>query len=558
MRLFIYYAFHTVINTLRKLLKTWVAIILVIAVAATIFGILVGRLVPLVEKSIKGEDAHIEETVEEVTEEEGEAKESKFSIFLSENNLTTFDVVDLVVTAAFLFIVTICLASVNRGGEIFKPADVPLLFASPMKPQSVLMFRLMNSLGMNIFIGFYMIFQIPNIVKNLHVSIWSAFTMLLAYILALVFSTLLQVAFYTFSRNSKSGKINIGAILIGFYALLAAAFFAYTTITKQSVIVSAFTFFGNKHTFWIPFLGWIRGMVYFSVTGETAKSLLYMGLFIVFSILTIVLIWNIKADFYEDAMYATERVAAKIENSKAASRGGTVTREKNRSDKLERDGFKYGSGAGVFFFKAVYNRLRFATFRIFSKTFCVNLLAALVCGWLGSRIHNAMIDPFLIPAAVIMIIAFYRTLGNPLEEDTSREFFILIPEPPLKKIWASLLGSITVCAIDMSIPMIAAAVFTHANPGTVAAWFIYILTVSLFGTAVGAFVSLSIPGDHAQTIKMTLQVMFVYFGILPSAGFVIFGMIMQNVGIMLIAGSVFNLVLGGFFTLITPKFLTNR
>ena len=54
MRLFIYYAFHTVINTLRKLLKTWVAIILVIAVAATIFGILVGRLVPLVEKSIKG------------------------------------------------------------------------------------------------------------------------------------------------------------------------------------------------------------------------------------------------------------------------------------------------------------------------------------------------------------------------------------------------------------------------------------------------------------------------------------------------------------------------
>ena len=71
---------------------------------------------------------------------------------------------------------------------------------------------------------------------------------------------------------------------------------------------------------------------------------------------------------------------------------------------------------------------------------------------------------------------------------TSREFFILIPEPPLKKIWASLLGSITVCAIDMSIPMIAAAVLTHANPGTVAAWFVYILTVSLFGTAVGAFV----------------------------------------------------------------------
>ena len=169
-----------------------------------------------------------------------------------------------------------------------------------------------------------------------------------------------------------------------------------------------------------------------------------------------------------------------------------------------------------------------------------------------------MIDQFMIPAIAIMIIAFYRTLGNPLEEDTSREFFVLIPDFPLKKIWASILGILAVCAVDMSIPVVVAAIMTKANPMTVIGWFVFILSVSLFGTTVGAFVDISIPGDHAQTVKMMVQILFVYFGVIPSMGFVIGGLILKNMGIMLLIGAVFNIVAGAFFSLITPRFLTNR
>ena len=172
MRLFIYYAFHTVINTLKKLLKAWVAFFIVIILACSLLGMIVSRIVPLVVKSVSGEETAIEETVEENIEEH---HVSKLDMFLQERNLTKYDAVDMVVIVAFLFFVTIVLATVNKGGELFKPADVPLLFASPMKPQSVLMFRLLNSLGMNILVGFYMTFQIPNLVRSLHISVWSAF-----------------------------------------------------------------------------------------------------------------------------------------------------------------------------------------------------------------------------------------------------------------------------------------------------------------------------------------------------------------------------------------------
>ena len=555
MRLFVYYAFHTIVNTLKKLLKTWVAFFIVITVVCSLFGLLIGRLVPLIEKSFKGEETQIEQTIDE---EEVEEHISKLSEFLNERNLTKYDMVDIIVVVAFLFFVTLTISTVNRGGELFKPADVPLLFASPMKPQSVLMFRLMNSLGMNILVGFYMIFQIPNLVNNLHISVWSAFVILLAYILTMLFSTLLQITFYTLSRNSEKGKINIGSILIGFYAVLGIAFIAYTTITKQEIGLAVFKFFGNKHTFWIPFLGWIRGMVYYSMMGNVLKTVAYTCLFVGSCIISIVIIWNVKADFYEDAMFATERVAAKLENAKNAQKGGTVTRDKDRSANIERDGFHYGSGAGVFFYKTVYNRLRFAKFKLFSKTFVINLLIAVGGSWLAGRIKNPLLDPFLIPAAAIALFAFYRTMGNPLDEDTSREFFILIPDSPLKKIWASLLGAVTVCGIDILIPMIVAAIITKTGPLVVAGWIVFILSVSLFGTAVGAFVSISIPGDHAQYVKMMVQIIFVYFGAMPSMGFVIAGLILKNMPIMLLLGAVFDVIAGALFTLITPHFLTNK
>ena len=555
MRLFVYYAFHTIVNTLKKLLKTWVAFFIVIAVVCSLFGLLIGRLVPLIEKSFQNGETAVEQSIEK---EEVEEHVSKLTEFLTERNLTKYDMVDMVVVVAFLFFVTLTISTVNRGGELFKPADVPLLFASPMKPQSVLMFRLMNSLGMNIIVGFYMIFQIPNLVNNLHISVWSAFIILFAYILTMLFSTLLQITFYTLSRNSEKGKINIGSILIGFYAVLGIAFIAYTTITKQDIGLAAFKFFGNKHTFWIPFLGWIRGMVYYSMMGNIVKTVIFTALFVVACIVTILIIWNVKADFYEDAMFATERVAAKLENAKNAQKGGTVTRDKDRSANIERDGFHYGSGASVFFYKTVYNRLRFAKFKLFSKMFVINLLIAIGGSWLAGKIKNPFLDPFLIPAVTIALFSFYRTMGNPLDEDTSREFFILIPDSPLKKIWASLLGAVTVCGIDILIPMIVAAIITKTSPLVVTGWIVFILSVSLFGTAVGAFVSISIPGDHAQTVKMMVQIIFVYFGAMPSMGFVIAGIILKSMPVMLLLGAVFDVIAGAFFTLITPHFLTNR
>lgn len=559
MRLFLYYALHTVINTIKKLLKTWVAIMLVCMVFGGVVGLLFGTVIPKIAKT-----QTVETTSEEMSkeEEEEEAKEedskNKTPEFLESRGLTKMDLTEAIVAAVFLLLITLNIATVEKSGQMFKPADVPILFASPLKPQSVMMFRLMCTLGLSLFVGLYMIAQIPNFIHNLGMSPWGAWSILAAYVLTLIFGTLLQVSVYTLTCNSRKGSLKMGNVIIGFYALLAAGFAAYTMITKQDLITAAFKFFTGKNTYWIPFYGWIRGMVMSAAAGETAKSLMYLGIFVLSCVLLVILIWNIKADFYEDAMFEAERVAAKQENAKNASKGLATTREKNRSEKLERDGFNKGWGASVFFYKAVYNRFRFAKFKIFSKTFVVCTLVAIFTSWLSTKMPEMKIGHFWLPAAALAAVMFYRAMGNPLQEDTSREFFILIPEGPFKKIWASLMGSLMINAIDLLLPMLIAGIMLKANPFTVVVWFAFILTVALFSSTVGTFVNLSIPGDSAETIKMTVQMIFIYFGIMPQIGFVVVGALFGYIEIALLAGVVFNAGLGLLFAGLSTKFLGNN
>ena len=298
-------------------------------------------------------------------------------------------------------------------------------------------------------------------------------------------------------------------------------------------------------------------MVYFAVTGENTKSLIYMALFIIACIVLIFVIGKTDADFYEDAMYSAERMSRLVEESKNSAKGGIITREKKRSDKLERDGFHYGFGANVFFYKALMNRFRFSFLKIFSKTMVIGLAAAFFSAYLVKD-NNIGIDRFIVPGSVLLMITFYRTLGNPLQEDLSREFFVLVPDSELKKILYSLLGCFAVNAIDLVLPLATSAIMLKTSPLTVLCWFIFIMSVSVFGTSVGAFINISIPLESAQSIKAMVQIIFIYFGIIPAAVFVVVGIILKQMLLFVTLGAVVNCALGFLFILMSPKFLTNR
>jgi hypothetical protein len=562
MRLFIYYITHTLLNSIKKLMKTWVAFIVIIMIFGAMMGF-VGSLFSSNDKDHDAEDTTVstEQNAGEDDEEieidiDSSLDEWRFANLMAKYDLKTEQIVDIAISAVFLLLLATNILNAQNSSKIFLPADVPMLFASPLKPQSVLMFRLFCTLGTSLFVSLFMLFQLPNLISNVGLSVWAAVSLVIVYALILVFSTLVQVVFYTITSKMDNGSGNIKNVLAVFYGAVALGFAAFTFINKMSFIDGLFAFFASPSTHWIPFWGWLRGISYYAAVGDTKMSLIYLGLFIAACALLILFVWKMKADFYEDAMFAAEHKAAQIESAKTVSKGGVMVRSKERKGKIDREGFNYGKGANVFFYKAVFNRFRFAKLKFFSTTMIVYTVIAGVVAWFARTAPFE--DAFFIPAAALGAMAFYRTLGDPIREDTSRDFFVLIPEKHYAKIIYSLLGCLAVTAIDLSLPMAVSAIIVGANPANVIVWFIFILSISFFATVVGTLISLSLPKDQMQTVSFMVQMMFFYFGLTPSGAVVIFGVLSGHIIIAVLTGAVMNIVIGFLVSLLLPKVLGRK
>ena len=558
MRLFLYYASHSLLNTLKKMMKTWV-IVMVIMIA---FGGMIGLFGSILDKNDNEPD---DTTIVLEYDEDGnpveeisaaEARDGLLNKLMSEHDLTKEAIVDFAISAIFLLILAVNIINAKNSNKIFLPADVPMLFASPMRPQSVLMFRLLCTLGSSLLISVFALFQIPNLTVNAGLSMWGAFSIIIVYVLSLMFSTLVQVVFYTVTSKMKNGVANLNRFVAIVYGAIAVGFAVFVTANKMDIVDGLFAYFASPKTHWVPFWGWLRAISYYACTGDTVMSLIYLGIFVASCAVLVLVIWKMKADFYEDAMFAAEHKAEQMEGAKRAARGSVATREKERKENLDREGFNYGRGANVFFFKAVFNRFRFAKLKIFSTTMIVYTLIAGVVAWFART--APFDDTFFIPAAVLGLMAFYRTLGDPIREDTSRGFFILIPEKGFLKIFYSLLGSLTVTAIDLLIPVIVSAIIVKANPLSAIVWFLFILSISFFATTVGTFISLSLPDEVAKLVGTIVQMIFFYFGLAPSAVAVILGIVFDQLLIAVVIGAAINFAIGLLVTLLLPVLLGRK
>ncbi|MBE7003400.1 MAG: hypothetical protein E7425_03825 [Ruminococcaceae bacterium] len=539
MRLFGYYALHSFFNQLKKIFKTWVLVfILVCALLGGVIGYGAARIAMVAEE----QDTQVEEEEEKPS-------------YLEEHGLSRMDVVELIGGFIILGMLTYeALSADKNGSKIFLPADIPLLFASPLKPQSVLMFRLMTQLGTAAFLAIYLMLQLPNLM-NAGLSAWGAVAAILAFCMTIVVGKFMQVLLYLLCSQHPRLKDNLRRIV---YAILALLFGGYLLSWKTGGgewLPAAVRFFCAPASRYIPVWGWLKGFFLYASEGQNGKVLLCLAL-IVASVLA--LLWGISrvhADFYEDAMAKSEETAALLADVERQREGGVSLkrRKKDRSEKLRRDSMSHGEGANVFFYKSLYNRFRFAHFGVFTKTTEAYLAAALGMWALCRFVFEE--DAALPIVLALAVLAFFRALGNPLDEDTKMGFFILIPESMWAKLFYSLMGGTVNCAIDMLPAMLAAVLLTGMNPLTALAWLLFAVSVDFYATTVGVFIGLSVPVAAGKMVKQFAQILFVYFGLLPDIAIMAFGIVMGHTALAAIGAAVLNVALGLIFFSLAPLFL---
>ena len=549
MRLFSYYVIHTFKNALKKLLKTWVLIFLVVCFAV---GIGIGIFASFLEDSV--EEPLPEDPAQGEITDGPEEEESLFDAI----GIEADDLIELIAGGIMLAVFVFFAFSADKNGsKIFLPADVNLLFASPMKPQSVLMFRLTMQLGMAVLGSVYMLFQLPNLVLNAGLSIWAALALVAAWCFTIVLATLIQVLLYTLSSTRPAVKRFLRPGIYALLALTAAGYLLFAVQSGEGWIRAAALFFNSPYSRFVPLWGWLKGFCMFAVEGSVAGVALCFAALAVGGGLLVWVIWHIKADFYEDAMAKSEETAELLARAQSEKSSGVlIKRKKDRSGKLRRDGLRHGCGANVFFFKTMYNRFRFAHMGFLTKTMEFYLAAAVgVAAICRFAVHTDSIVPV---ALTLAAISFFRSLGNPLEQDTNMDHFVLIPESTWAKLFWSLMGGTVNCLLDVLPAVIVGALLTGANPFLALAWVPFIVSVDFYATNVGAFIGLSVPVSAGKMLKQVVQVMFIYFGLVPDAAIIAVGFVFEHAVIALAGAAALNVFLGFLFFGLSPIFLDPR
>ncbi len=543
MGLFGYYAWHSFKNQIKKLFKTWVLIFFVVCfLIGGVIGVGAGML----------EDAS-ESTEPGYTEEQpvpDEEIEEEIPLDPAEGMAITELVAGGLVLGMF---VLMALLADKNGSNIFLMADVNLLFPSPMKPQSVLLFRLLTQLGMVILSSCYLAFQIPNLVSDLGLGIWAVAALMLTWLLTLAISQLLQVFLYTVASTYAGAKKYLRWGVYAFLALIAGSFVLYAQSNGLDYYAAAKAFFNAPITRLIPLWGWLKGMMMYAIEGNLLAAGLSTLAVIAGGVAMTWIIWRIPADFYEDAMAKSQETAELLEAAQAESSTGFVKRKKDRSEKLRRDGFQRGWGASVFFWRTMYNRFRFAHFGILTKTSETYLVAAMGVGALCKFLMET--DPTLPVALTLGALVFFRAMGNPLAEDTSKDFFRMIPDSTGKKLFYSILGSTALCLMDLLPALALTALVWGGDPVQLLAWCLVIVTLDFYSTNAGAFINLSVPVAAGKTIKQVVLILFIYFGLLPDIAVLAVGFVFDRVALAALGAAAINVGLGGLFLCLTPLFL---
>ena len=515
MKLFFYYVTHSILNSLKKLFKTWVLVFIAIMLAG---GLLVGGAIGLILSHAVPDDPEpgIETEIPD-PEEPDPADEAP-----------VMDILELGAGAVILFLFVAGVWSADRSGaDIFQPADVTLLFSSPMKPQSVLLFRTMTQIGTSVaFMLYISLYQLPNLMKNSGFSLWLIAAVAAGLILTIGISQLLKMLCFVIGSVHPGFKKNLRRIIYLGLALIGGGFYLYLQKSGLGVWDAILGYFNSPASRYVPFWGWIKGVVVFAAEKNAAGAFSCLAATLAGGALLAWLTWHIRADFYEEALTRTAEKAEMLEAARASEEGGgLMKRKKDRSEKIRRNEFDRGQGADVFFHKALYNRFRFAHFGFLTKTLEFYLAAAAAAGFFCR--FTIRTDSYLPVPLVLAVLTFFRCLGSSLREDTRMWFFHLIPEDPWTKLVWSLAGDAVNCFLDVLPGLLLGLLVQGAPlfPGLV--WIFPIVSVTAYATAVGTFIDMSVNTNVGSKLRGVLQIIFLYFGLLPD---------IAAVGVLLLLG----------------------
>lgn len=356
-----------------------------------------------------------------VTDGEGMPAEVFVSIFL------------IVIAAMFLYALYSGSKSVTSK---FDMSDVNLLFVSPIRPQTIMIYGIVKKVAVEVLASLYILYQIPNLLSGNNVPMVNQVLLMVNLIIfQVLFCNILKL--FIFALCFKFERL--GAIIRSFIkALLLLTAVGIAALFMKGNGLEALTKFTQDLTYssyvkFIPVFGWLKEIAHQTLIGINVAYGLYMFMILATSVLILYITYTMDMDFYEDMLSSAET----NEVIKDAKAGIKVTPKEGAQKSIFTKVFKEvrlnlkGSyGAKVLFLKHI-NEYRKRSLLFFINTYSLLLLAVSILA--GVFLKEAGIKFIFIIFSGFLI--FTAGLGGKLYWEIDKPYIYLLPDSPSKKLF---------------------------------------------------------------------------------------------------------------------------
>lgn len=553
MRLWGYYALHTFINTIKKIFKSKVMIVIL---CSFLIGGVVGGSVGFISSLVE-DQAQTESSVskDDKTNDPAQMEEDFMTVHADA-------IRESIPAATMILLLVVVLWGIyggsKKGSDFFLMADANILFAAPLKAQTVLMFRLSFQMLALLFFTFYLIFQVPSMKLILGLDNFAIVAIFLAWGMLLFMSKLMSVFTYTLTATYEHLKKYVVPFVFAVGLLVVAATGAVYISTGNDYMATLRLTYGADWSNYIPVFGWYKAMVMNAINGHVFASLGYMALNLVFLIALVWGIWHIKADFYEDALAGAQK---RDDMTKAALEGRNINKDKKqsakRTQKLEhkvRKSYELkGWGASVFLHKSILNRRRFSKFGFVTNT----LLLYLAIGGLGAAFmaYKTDLREISVVGLIMALTLFFRNFGNPIEIESSHNWLFLVPEDPYKKVLYAILAGSVDCMLDLLPGIVVATVILRGNPLMALLWLATLVSMDFMFSCFGLLLQAILPSSAMDVVKSMLQMMLRAFIIVVIVIAFAIGTVLQGLALGAVFCMFTSLAVGTICFIVYPSLL---
>ena len=553
MRLWGYYALHTFINTIKKIFKSKVMIVILCSfLIGGVIGGSVGFISSLVEDQARTESSV---SKDDKTNDPAQMEEDFMTVHADA-------IRESIPAATMILLLVVVLWGIyggsKKGSDFFLMADANILFAAPLKAQTVLMFRLSFQILALLFFTFYLIFQVPSMKLILGLDNFAIVAIFLAWGMLLFMSKLMSVFTYTLTATYEHLKKYVVPFVFAVGLLVVAATGAVYISTGSDYMATLRLTYGADWSNYIPVFGWYKAMVMNAINGHVLASLGYMALNLVFLIALVWGIWHIKADFYEDALAGAQK---RDDMTKAALEGRNINKDKKqsakRAQKLEhkvRKSYELkGWGASVFLHKSILNRRRFSKCGFVTNT----LLLYLAIGGLGAAFmaYKTDLREISVIGLIMALTLFFRNFGNPIEIESSHNWLFLVPEDPYKKVLYAILAGSVDCVLDLLPGIVVATVILRGNPLMALLWLATLVSMDFMFSCFGLLLQAILPSSAMDVVKSMLQMMLRAFIIVVIAIAFAIGTVLQGLALGAVFCMFTSLAVGTICFIVYPSLL---